>query len=109
MGAANTQLALQPTLHEGLFVACVDYLIWLDASRDLPDPLGEDFRKWRSDLLPESQGAEAYDFVLSAVRQLDSRHVVAKVHGLQTLLRALRAYADVPSGRETFPPFVISS
>ena len=108
MGTAVTQLALQPTLHEGLFVACVDYLIWLDASRDLPDPLGDDFRRWRSDLLPESQGDEAYDYVLSAVRDLNSRHVVAKVHGLQALLTALRTYEDVPNAREIVSPFVIS-
>lgn len=108
VGTAVNQVALRPTLHEGLFIACVDYLIWLDVSRDLPESLVGDFTKWRSGLLPEQQHDDAYDYVLSAVRNLSSRRILTKVEELQALLTALQAHENVSSARRTTPPFMLS-
>ena len=87
--SAVTRMHLEPTLHEGLFIACVDYLQWIDVERDLPGEVATNFRQWRDGLLPESRIGDGYGFILSTVRQLDTKGVREKASGLECIAATL--------------------
>ena len=88
--SAVTRMRLEPTLHEGLFIACVDYLQWIDVERDLPGEVASNFRQWRDGLLPESRIDDGYGFILSTVRQLDTKGVREKASGLECIAATLQ-------------------
>lgn len=88
--SAVTRMHLEPTLHEGLFVACVDYLQWIDVDRDLPGEVAVNFRQWSDGLLPESWIDDGYGFILSTVRQLGTKDVREKVSGLECIAATLQ-------------------
>lgn len=88
--SAVTRMHLEPTLHEGLFVACVDYLQWIDVDRDLPLKVAVHFQQWSDGLLPEPRIGDGYDFILSTVRQLDLQDVREKVSGLERIAATLQ-------------------
>ena len=88
--SAVTRMRLEPTLHEGLFIACVDYLQWIDVERDLPGEVASNFRQWRDGLLPESRIDDGHGFILSTVRQLDTKGVREKASGLECIAATLQ-------------------
>ena len=87
--SAVTRMRLEPTPHEGLFIACVDYLQWIDVERDLPGQVAVNFRQWSDGLLPESRIDDGYGFILSTVRQLDTKGIQEKVSGLEGIAATL--------------------
>ena len=87
--SAITRAGLEPTLHEGLFVACVDFLSWLDAEHDLPETVAGDYKAWCAGLIPDARGDEAYGRVLTAVRMLDAQHIKDKLRQLRSIAASL--------------------
>ena len=88
--SAVTRMHLEPSLHEGLFAACVDYLQWIDVDQDLPGEVAVNFRQWSDGLLPESRADDGYGFILSTIRQLDTKGVREKVSGLECIAATLQ-------------------